>query len=182
METGLADQIEMEVSDSVGAVGSTNHAIRVHRGPSVAPRVIVSVANETSGGAHSMIYLADKVNAAPTQPVLVNHPNFDADNTQNFQWTFVDPDPTDTQSAYHFQIDHLTDGVSAIDTWKTTSSGYTRTVNGGTLANDKDYRWRVKVWDASDIESPWSDWGFFTTSNSGVVTRSEERRVGKECR
>src|SRR5690606_19642729 len=127
METGLADQIEMEVSDSVGAVGSTNHAIRVHRGPSVAPRVIVSVANETSGGAHSMIYLADKVNAAPTQPVLVNHPYFDADNTQHSQSTFVDPDPTHTQSAYHFQIDNLTDGVSAIDTGKTTSSGNTRT-------------------------------------------------------
>lgn len=170
METGLADQIELEVSDSVGAVGSTNHAIRVHRGPSVAPQAIVSVANETSDGTHSMIYLADKVNAAPTQPVLVTHPNFDADNTQNFQWTFVDPDPTDTQSAYQFQADNLTDGVSAIDTGKVASSSDTYTVNGGTLANDKDYRWRVKVWDASDIESPWSDWGFFTTSNSGVVT------------
>src|SRR3546814_10852827 len=32
-----------------------------------------------------------------------------------------------------------------------------------------DLRWRVKTWDSSDVESPWSEYGFFTTSASGVV-------------
>lgn len=170
LNTNTAVRNEFEVNNSVGASGSTNHAIRVHRGPTSSRSILVSVANEDSGGSHSVIYIDDFLNAIPTQPTLTPKSNFDADEDAVFEWTFSDPDPNDSQSAYELEIYNNSTGASAVDTGKVLSSNNSHTVSGGELSNDEEYRWRVRVWDSRDDVSPWSDFGTFQTSNTGAVT------------
>src|SRR3546814_5899691 len=71
LNTGQAGQDEIEVNNSVGATGSDNLAIRVHRHHPIGDQVLISVANRTSGGPHSSIYLTDTINVAPSQPTLI---------------------------------------------------------------------------------------------------------------
>lgn len=165
-----AAQDEHEVATAVGAVGSTNHAIRVHRGAKVGDRVLITVANETSGGGHSSIYIVDRINVAPTQPTLVSEPNYDALNPATFEWSFNDVNADDAQSAYQLQIDRISDGINVFDSGKVLSSTSSHVLTGGTLANEEDYRWRVKTWDQSDEESPYSGYSTFSTTAAGAVT------------
>lgn len=167
LDTGLAGQDETEVNSSVGASGSTNHAIRVHRGSAQGLQVLVTVANETSGGTHTTTYVVDQLNVAPSKPSLVSKANFDATNEAEFEWTFNDPG--DTQSAYQLQINDST-GTSAYDTGKTVSSDNNHTLPASSLTNPGDWQWRVRTWDALDEVSPYSDFGDFSTSASGTVT------------
>jgi len=86
----------------------------------------------------------------PSPPVYLN-------------WTFSDPDPGDTQSAYQIEIDDNSSFTSprgcplSSDT-KVTSAGagpgYSCVPIG--LSFDTSYWWRVKVWDNLDNESEWS--------------------------
>lgn len=169
LNTGLSGQDEVEVNATVGATGSTNHAIRVHRHHLAGEEVLVSVANE-DGGAHSLLFVADELNAPPTQPTLTPEPNYDADDPATFEWTFNDPNSGDTQSAFELEIDNASTGASAYRSGKVTSATESHTVAGGTLTNGVDYRWRVRTYDSLDEESPWSDYATFTTSNTGSVT------------
>jgi hypothetical protein len=169
LSTGQAGQDEVEVNDSVGATGSTNHAIRVHRHHTIGEQMLITVANETSGGTHSLIYVDDLINVAPDQPVLIPKENFDSDEEATFEWTFIDPNESDTQSAFQLQIDNATTEASAFDTGKTASTDSNYTLAASSIDNEEDYRWRIRVWDSSDEVSEWSDYGFFTTSASGVV-------------
>lgn len=109
-------------------------------------------------------------NQAPSAPTLVPRNNFDATTAALFEWTFNDPNPGDTQSAYQLQVEDVSDGSLDLDTGKTASATNSRTVTGGTLVNGKSYRWRVKTWDAEDAEGSWSDYGTFSTSAGGTVT------------
>lgn len=166
--TNFANQTETEVAPAVGAVGSTNHAIRVHRGALVGDQVLIAVANETSGGTHSTLYEVDQFNEPPTAPTLTTINNFDAENEQAFTWTFNDPNPNDTQSAYQLQIN--TDaGVSEVDTTKVTSGTTSYTLTAGTLSNPESWQWRVKTWDQQDEESAWSNFQLFLTAEGGSV-------------
>lgn len=169
LDTGLAAADEVEVATGVGAPGSANHAIRVHRGATRGQQVLITVANEDSGS-HSLLYVTDLLNVPPTQPTLHPRPNFDATGDADFAWTFNDPNPADTQSAYQVEIyDDATDTL-AYDSTPTASASTVHTVAGGSLTNGASYRWRVKTWDAAGEESPWSAWGYFATSASGNVT------------
>lgn len=169
LNTGQAGKDEVQVATAVGNTGSENRAIRVHRHHTIGEQVLISVANRTSGGTHSMIYLADTINVAPGQPTLLTKANFDATTAGEFRWDFHDPNAGDTQSAYQVQIDNVTTGSLAYDSGKVTSATALHTLPGASIANEEDWRWRVKVWDSKDAESRWSDYGFFTTSASGVV-------------
>lgn len=169
LNTGQAGQDEVEVDAAVGAVGSDNLAIRVHRHHTIGEQVLISVANRTSGAVHSSIYVADTINVAPSQPTLLTKTNFDGDDAALFEWNFLDLNTGDTQSAYQLQIDNATTEATAFDSGKTVSGTSSHTLTAATLANGEDWRWRIKTWDGSDVESPWSEYGFFTTSNSGTV-------------
>lgn len=168
LDTGLAAGDEFVVNNSVGASGSTNHAIRVSRGNRTAKETLISVANEDSGGTHSLILVSSVINAFPTTPTLDETPNFDASTDQDFTWTFNDPDSGDSQSAFQLQIEEV--GVGLVhDTGKTASSNETYTLSGGTIANNESFQWRVKTWDSEDFEGPWSDYDTFSTANTGIV-------------
>lgn len=170
LNTGLAAADEVEVDAAAGAAGSTTHAIRVHRGEMAGQQVLISVASETSGGTHSLIYVTDDINQAPTAPTLVTEPNFDATSAATFEWVFNDPNSSDTQSAFQLEIyDDATDTLSH-DTTKTASGTESYTLTGGTISNDATYRWRVRTWDAADEQGPYSGFSYFATSASGNVT------------
>lgn len=170
MNTYLAAADEVQVSAAIGAVGSTNYAIRVHRGKTNGQKVLVSVANKTSGGTHSTIYIVDTLNLAPNAPTLTTKSNYDATQAATFAWTFSDPNAGDTQSAYQLQIVDVSDGSVDVDTGKVTSGTSSRSVTGGTLVNGKSYQWRVATWDALDAAGPYSTYGTFSTSAGGTVT------------
>lgn len=169
LNTGQAGADEIEVNATVGVTGSSNLAIRVHRHHTTGEQVLITVANRTSGGTHSSIYVADTINVAPSQPTLLTRDNYDADTAGVFDWNFIDLNAGDSQSAYRLQIDNATTGATAFDSGKVVSTDTFHTLTASTLANEEDWRWRVMVWDSEDVESPWSDYGFFTTSASGSV-------------
>ena len=121
MTTYLAVRDEVQISSTVGAVGSTNHGIRVHRGAMNGQKVLVSVANRDSGGVLSTLYLEDSFNVAPTAPTLTTRANFDATATALFGWTFNDPNAGDTQSAYELDI-NTSVGADVYDTGKIASA------------------------------------------------------------
>lgn len=169
LDTGLAAADEVEVATGVGAAGSTNHALRVHRGATRGQQVLITVANEDSGS-HSLYYVTDLLNVPPTQPTLHPRPNFDATGNIDFTWTFQDPNPSDTQSAYRLEIWDDTTDTLVHDTGQVASAASSYELAGGTLTNGVSYRWRVMAWDVAGEESPWSAWGYFATSASGNVT------------
>lgn len=171
LNTGLAGHTEFEVNATVGATGSTNIAIRTHRGRTISDRVMISVANRTSGGTYSVITVDDPINAAPTQPTLTPKENFDGNDEATFFWTFNDPNigSGDSQTARRLQIDNATTEATAHDTGKVVTGVTNYTLAASSLANEVDWRWRVMTWDESDSASPWSEYDFFTTSASGVV-------------
>lgn len=103
---------EVEVSAAVGAVGSTNLAIRAIRGTQTSRRNLLSIANRTSGGVLSTIYQVDTPNESPTAPTLTPRTGFDATQPATFYWTFNDPDIGDTQES--FQVDINTSGGSDV--------------------------------------------------------------------
>lgn len=78
------------------------------------------------------------------------------------KWTFSDPDPGDTQSAYQIQIDNNSNFSSPeIDTGKL-SFGSTEYA-APNLSWDTNYYWRIKVWDNHDTASDWAVGPSFTT-------------------
>lgn len=168
LSTGNALQNEVEVSSGIGAAGSINHALRVNRGELKGERVLINVANETSAGVHSIVYITDSLNPPPTQPTLTPKANFDADDSAVFSWTFNDT-ASDSQSAFQLVIDQV-GGSEVHNTTKTTCADTNYTLPGSTLVNGQDFTWNVTVWDSFDQVSPVSNDGTFTTSNTGSVT------------
>jgi len=157
---------ETLVYDDAGA--GTVKAIRVQRNSGVGQTTLVTIAIDTAGVLTTQ-YVVDTFNIAPTAPTLVTRANFDAAQAANFDWDFNDPNG-DPQYAYQLEISRISDEVVVLDTGKTLSAVSNRTVAGNTIANGFDYRWRVKAWDPSDVESPWSTYGTFTASAGGTVT------------
>jgi hypothetical protein len=170
LNTYQADKAEIQVQAAVGAGGSTNHAIRVQHGNLTESEVIVAVANKSSGGTQSTIYVIDRLNVAPSAPTLEDIVNYDATSSNQFDWTFNDLNVGDTQTAYEFQIDNADTLASIVATGKVLSTSPLRNVTGGTLTNGTNYRWRVRTWDTSDAVGAWSGYDFFTTAAGGTTT------------
>ena len=81
-----------------------------------------------------------------------------------FSWTFTDPDPGDSQSAYQVQVDKNSNFNSPEDdSGKVTSSSNSYATILGKLKYKTTYYWRVKVWDNHDAGSVWADGPSFTT-------------------
>lgn len=131
LSTYLPANDEVVVSAAVGAVGSTNYAIRCNRGALTSPNLLISIANKTSGGTHSVIYQTDTINVAPNAPVLTPQTNFDATTARAFAWAFSDPNAGDTQSAFEIDIDTAA-GANAYDSGE--QLGQVSYVGAGTSA------------------------------------------------
>jgi hypothetical protein len=162
--TGVVEEVEdYSATDSVVS-------LRAPRGQWAITHSFLDVAlKATAGGAFTLDTVRSGFNVAPLAPTLVPRGNYDATMAADFAWTFRDT-PGDSQSAYQLQVEDVADGSVDLDTGKTASAVSLRNVAGGTLANTKSYRWRVRTWDALDVEGPWSDYGTFSTSAGGTVT------------
>lgn len=114
----------------------------------------------------------DKIvlNQPPNAPILDTRTNFDAMDNAVFSWTYSDPDPSDLQSAYQLEIIDVGTGSTVYDTGKVESTTSSHTLPAETLINNKQYQWRVKTWDSSDVEGPYSDYLSFYTSLKPSVT------------
>lgn len=128
--------------------------------PNVTPKILAS-------GGVAVVWDTD---AKPFPPVIDTQGTCYTTTTPTLSWTFSDPDPGDSQSAYRLQIARASDLQLALDTGQVegSSTEYTVPTSGapdvpGPLWASGDYRFkvRVKVWDQAGVESDWSDWADF---------------------
>lgn len=170
MSTYLPLKDETQINAAVGAAGSVNRAIRVHRGETHGAGTVISVANDQAG-VHSTVYVIDAYNVAPTVPTLATRANYDATQAAVLSWTFNDPNlPNDAQRYRQLQISDASTGAIVVDSGKVTDASGSYTVAAGVLTNNKTYQWRVMTWDTAGLASPWSVYGTFSTSAGGSVT------------
>lgn len=108
--------------------------------------------------------------SAPNTPALPDYGVCFITTTPTLTWIFSDPDPGDSQSAYHVQVVRASDMALVLDSGKVVSSSGEYTVptsnapdvSGPLWASEAyQFKYRVKVWDQADLESPWSAWGDF---------------------
>jgi hypothetical protein len=110
-----------------------------------------------SSSPYSVKFAYLQFNSPPNAPAL-NSPaagfRFNPGASVQFTWTFSDPNPGDSQSAYQLQIGNSDFSTIYVDTGKVSSSSSSATV---TLPSTVGlYYWRVKTWDSSDAEGVWS--------------------------
>ncbi|HCC67721.1 TPA: hypothetical protein DEP90_00715, partial [Patescibacteria group bacterium] len=109
-------------------------------------------------------------NATPTAPTSLltegsTNPTNITDTTPEFSAIFNDPDTGDTSSDYKIEVNTLENFTGTV-MWDSGKSSMTETNKGNrspdisyagtTLNTAVTYYWRIKFWDASDAESPWS--------------------------
>ena len=96
-------------------------------------------------------------------------------------WTFNDPDSGDTQSAYQAICERWNGSawVAHFDTGKVTSATSSHALTVGQRLNGATtYRFRVRTWDASDADSPYStNFSWATTSDVYEATGSYTTEV-----
>jgi hypothetical protein len=123
-----------------------------------------------------------EVDQAPDQPVLPDYGTCFLTATPQLEWTFVDPDAGDTQSAFQVQIVKTSDMSLVLDTGELVDDQENYTVPtsqdpgiAGPLWSSGTYqfKYRVKTWDQAGVESPWSDYGDF------CVIAFDRPRIGK---
>ena len=158
------------LTTALGAVGSTNDAVRVPTGAVDERRVLVASANLASGTKSTAAYVDTSGNIAPDAPALVTKEGFDGSLAQVFDWAFSDDNTVDSQTAYELQVERVSDSASIVSTGKVTSGTASRTISGGTIANGQAYRWRVRTYDELDAVGAWSAWDTFTASALGNLT------------
>jgi len=103
----------------------------------------------------------DAPSAAPLSPAgsEASPTTITDDRSPDLSWTYSDPE-NDAQSAYALQV-YDAAGNLVWEKTKTVSAATSYPLPGGVLEYGQLYRWRVKVWDAYDAESEWSDFGWF---------------------
>lgn len=128
--------------------------------------VTPKVATSPRGGVAVMM----DTSSAPNPPALPDYGACFLTTTPTLTWTFTDPDPGDSQSAYHVQVVRASDMVLVLDSGKVVSGSGEYTVptsnapdvSGPLWASGTyQFKYRVKVWDQADLESSWSNWGDF---------------------
>jgi hypothetical protein len=167
LSTMQATLSEVVVYDDPGAATIT--AVRTQRNAGVGQTTFVTIALNTAGTL-STVYVVDTFNIAPTAPTLTVKANHDASTAQVYSWTFNDPNPGDTQSAYQLVITNTGTGTVALDTGQVASTTPSRSVAANTIANGASYSWKVRTWDALGVVGPYSTLGTFVTSAGGTVS------------
>ena len=158
------------VSNTVGAVGSSNLAVRCVQNPKSMSQILVEVANVSSTLVHSVISVIDIAAVAPYTATLNQPANFDKTFAQTLSWIFNDSNVLPEATAYQVEISNATTGATAVNTGKVASAASLFTLVANTLANEIKYMWRVTTWNGGDIASPVTNWQEFYTSATPVVT------------
>jgi hypothetical protein len=111
--------------------------------------------------------IAHLPSAIPTSPLAGVTVAYAA--TTPFSWLFSDPYPDDTKTAHRVAIELNSDGSGILDTGKVVNTALNASLAVGSGNKDLDLRWRVKVWDANDVEGPWSSYSIFRVSDPPVI-------------
>ncbi|MFD1675403.1 hypothetical protein [Alicyclobacillus fodiniaquatilis] len=125
---------------------------------------------EDGQGNESLEYNSISLNGPPNAPILSTISNFDATTAQTLPWTFSDPNPGDTQSAFELQIVDVSSGSTVVDTGKVASTTSSYALAANTLTNGKQYQWRVCTWDEDGAQGPYSQYSTFTTAAAPNVS------------
>lgn len=145
-----------------------------------------SARRDTTGSAIDLLYTKGSaspysvesyritLNVAPSQPSSVSVPNFDATvgGTATAQYN---DSVGDAISAHQWQIYRVDTGALVWDTGKVPTSTTTLTIPVDQLSNGvsgRQHQARVKHWDGSDVESPWSEYTTFFCAATPTVTVS----------
>lgn len=90
-------------------------------------------------------------------------------NTPTFDWSFLDSDVWDTQSAYQVCIKLASNNSIIHDTGKVLGSLTEYQVPGGVLSKNVVYYWQVKTWDQADSASGYSSAEYFKIVEQAAV-------------
>lgn len=168
--TTFASSAAAVLTSALGAASSTNGAIRIPQGTIDERRVLVEAANLLTGVKSTASYVDTSGNVAPNAPGQTTPSNYDATQAQVLGFTFSDPDPLDTQTAYEVQVQRVSDSVNLVATGSVASAAATYTVPANTLVNAVNYRWRVRTTDKLGAVGAWSNYVAFTTAALGTLT------------
>jgi hypothetical protein len=120
------------------------------------------------------VFESDAFNSAPNSPVIDSPKGTSAAPaivqtlTPTLDWTFSDPDAGNTQSAYQVIV---YDGTTVVhDTLKVASADTFFNVPSTKLAWNKVYNFKVKTWDNSGVEGPFSALEYFKTNRAPTAT------------
>ncbi len=80
-----------------------------------------------------------------------------------FGWIVNDADENDVQTAYEVVVTDEITGTTVWDSGKVSSSEQSYIAYGGELESGHPYSWKVKTWDSSDAESPYSENAYFSS-------------------
>jgi hypothetical protein len=120
----------------------------------------------TSGTSLSLNAAAASPNSAPNAPPLnspaTNQP-IDRGIVQRFAWTFSDPDPGDSQSAFDLQYRLVGAGTWTTVSGATPNAFYDFAASTFTAGN---YEWQVRTYDSQGVVGPFSASSFFTAATA----------------
>ncbi|WP_244928037.1 family 78 glycoside hydrolase catalytic domain [Nocardioides sp. W7] len=114
-----------------------------------APGATATAADVSDGGAEPVIR-AGSLDVTGWDDALVG------EKEPRFSWVVEDADRNERQTAYQLQV-HEADGTTVWDSGKVVDEHTTlRSYEGPGLGSGRDYSWRVRTWDAADLDSAWS--------------------------
>ena len=121
-----------------------------------------------------------ELNGAPTAPTdllteIETNPQFLSTSTPKLSAIFNDPDSNDTSSKFEIEVNTSSDftgtsmwdtGETAITTINSGDRSSDITYAGSALSSNTTYYWRIKFWDSTDEESPWSSTANFKINST----------------
>ncbi|MHB1126949.1 MAG: glycoside hydrolase family 78 protein [Bacillota bacterium] len=164
-DNGLTWQPFGNGTQTTPAVNRSEFWTRVVPGQEVKWQATLTTTNQSqtprvkSQGGLAVVWEADAMPA----PVLSVDPWYYT-TEPTFTWSFSDPDPGDTQSAYQIIITRQSDGAVVYDTPKVISSANSFTLQNSDLPDQPNTLWnsgtymftvQMRVWDSLGISSDW---------------------------
>lgn len=130
----------------------------------------VSVRNGFGEGSLYFYPLQNEYQPYAPKNLIPNSGEASEDLTRELSWTFSDPVPGDTQSAYQVEIYRQSDSELIWDSGKVISPESTINIpsNAG-LVYGINYQWRVRTWDQNDQAGQYSPMGLFKTSAKPIA-------------
>lgn len=129
---------------------------------------LVPVGGSTQTGVRSQSgYAVLTYNQPPSAPSLAMPANSAALNpsqTQRFSWSFADPDPGDSQSAYELRVGIVGSGVWGYLSGTVNLPSNFHDVSAGSFGTGQSLEWQVRTADSQGVWGPWSASNFFTTT------------------
>ena len=153
--TSLQVFVNGSTSASISATSSAHINVNKHG--------IGRATSDLDGQSLDNFYI-DTLNSPPNTPTLlspIDNASINLEQSQTFKWQFNDPDSGDTQSRSRGEV--LNSESTIVYSWDVNSTSTRRTIFANTFTVGQ-HSWRVKTYDASGLEGPWSEYEIFTAA------------------